>query len=139
MLHSGSGTAGCTIAILLASTVVSMAHGNGIEEPVAFIYHGVGGGLVVLLISLFFVKEPWPLKLGLFLLSPFLAILIGMAWISAEPFFWDSQVTGENETAAAWFGFAAEVVPSLLILATMKAMRWSRESRAIQSGEPEQH
>ena len=136
MLHCGKRTGGCTVALLFASTIVAMAHGNGIEEAVAFTYRGVGGGLLILLILLFFVKESWPLKLVLFLLSPFLAIGIGMAEVSVEQFLRDGQPTGQNELAAAWFGFVAEVVPSLLILATIKCARRFRRTKESASSQP---
>ncbi len=129
MLPYGKRTAGCTIALLFASTGVAMAHGNGGEGVLAFTIHGVGGGLLVLLFALFFVKSSWRLKLGLFALSPFLALAIGFGSENFTEIAFDPMATD----TAAWFGFLAEVLPSLLILATIHALRRFRRSKAALS------
>ncbi len=109
-----------------------MAHGNGGEGFLAFTIYGIGGGLIVLLFALLFIKAHWLLKFCLFVLSPFLAIGIGFASYSFTEVAFDPQATD----GAAWCGFVAEVVPSLLILAGIKAARRYRRSKANASLQP---
>ena len=109
-----------SIALLMGSTTMAMAHGQqAITE-----FWGVGGGYLLLLIFLLLLPEKLLLKTCLLVASPVVAFLL-IDHLPGHP------TLNATSSHLFWFGLGSAIVPALIVIAIVRIGRRLRKKTAV--------